>query len=181
MSFEPVAATFERLSRVAADDPHWSVHQLALGSADGTAEIHIASDTSFSSLLNANDFSRKRFRQSVVASQQLVDVKRLDEVLEPVMAARPDTRLFVKLDTQGYDLEAFSGLGAYVDLVMVVQSELSLIPIYDGMPHWTHSVSVFEAAGFAVAGMFPVNHDSVGRVIEYDTLLVRAQPNITQV
>jgi len=34
-------------------DPRWSVHQLALGSADATATIHVASDTSFSSLAGA--------------------------------------------------------------------------------------------------------------------------------
>lgn len=173
VSFEPIALPFDRLARTAADDPRWTVHQMALGSADATSVMHVASDTVFSSLLAANDFSRQRFRQSIVETEQVVTVRRLDDVLGPVLSARPTSRVFLKLDTQGYDLEVFRGLGQYVGTVAMMQSEVSLIPIYDGMPHWTESIATYERAGFAVAGMFPVNHDTAGRVIEYDCLLVR--------
>jgi hypothetical protein len=82
-------------------------------------------------------------------------------------------RLFLKLDTQGFDLEVFKGLGMYTDQVSLIQSEVSLLPIYDGMPHWTQSIEAYEQAGFSVAGMFPVTRTRSGRVIEYDCLLLR--------
>jgi hypothetical protein len=41
------------------------------------------------------------------------------------------------------------------------------------MPHWLESMAAYERAGFAVAAMFPVSHDTAGRVIEYDCVLVR--------
>jgi hypothetical protein len=64
-------------------------------------------------------------------------------------------------------------LGSLAPLVYAVQSELSLIPIYERMPHWTDTIEVYEQAGLQVVGMFPVNRDR-GRVIEYDCLLVKA-------
>ena len=173
MSFEPVSAPFGRLAELARADPRWSAHQLALGSADATATIHVASDTAFSSLLPANEFSRQRFRRSVVLSEEAVCVKRLDDVLAPLLGATGRRRLFLKLDTQGYDLEVFNGLGARLDQVMVMQSEVSLMTIYNGMPHWTESIDMYERAGLHVAGMFPVTRDATGRIIEYDCLLVR--------
>ena len=57
---------------------------------------------------------------------------------------------------------------------MVMQSEVSLMTIYNGMPHWTESIEMYERAGLHVAGMFPVTRDATGRIIEYDCLLVRS-------
>ena len=56
-----------------------------------------------------------------------------------------------------------------------MQSEVSLIPIYEDMPHWTESIEMYEAAGFGVVGLYPVTRDD-GRVIEYDCLLKRPAP-----
>lgn len=173
VSFEPIAPAFDRLTRAAAGDSRWSVHQVALGSADRTSVMHVACDTAFSSLLTPNDFSRQRFRQSVVDGEQVVSVRRLDSMLETIVSPGRDARMFLKLDTQGYDLEVFAGLGRFAASVAMMQSEVSLIPIYKGMPHWTESIATYERAGFAVAATFPVNHDAAGRVIEYDCVLVR--------
>ena len=174
ISFEPISAPFRRLEEAARNDSRWTVHQFALGSEETTATMHVASDTAFSSLLIPNAFSRQRFRRSASLVDETVHVKRLDRVLEPLLTAASPKRLFLKLDAQGYDLEVFTGLGKYADRVMVMQSEISLVPIYEGMPHWTESVATYEHAGLSVGGMFPVTRDVDGRVIEYDCLLVRA-------
>ena len=172
VSFEPVSAAFEKLSTLADQDPRWIVHHLALGSTQTTATMHVASDTAFSSLLRTNQFSHQRFGRSVQDAEEHVQMRRLDDVLSPLLDQR--RRIFLKLDTQGYDLEVFGGLGRLVDSVCLVQSEVSLVPIYDGMPHWTESIATYERAGFHVAGMFPVTTDPSGRVIEYDCLMVRS-------
>ena len=174
VSFEPVSAPFGRLADAARGDPHWSVHQLALGSVSTTATIHVASSSDFSSFLRPNDFSLKRFPRSAAQSDELVSVERLDNVLERLTGDLSQRRVFLKLDTQGYDLEVFSGLGRYADRVAIMQSEVSLVNIYEGMPHWTDSIDAYERAGLHVAGMFPVTRDREGRIIEYDCLLVRS-------
>jgi hypothetical protein len=93
-------------------------------------------------------------------------------VLDEIASNGSFRKIFLKLDTQGFDMEVFKGLGNKLDEVLVLQSEVSLIPIYDNMPHWTESLALYESAGFGVAGMFPVNWDD-GRVVEYDCLLTR--------
>jgi FkbM family methyltransferase len=174
VSFEPVSAPFARLAEAARDDRRWSVHRLALGSAATTATIHVASSSEFSSFLRANDFSLKRFPRSAAHPDEVVSVERLDDVLERLAGDVGQRRLFLKLDTQGYDLEVFRGLGQYAEQVAIMQSEVSLVNIYDGMPHWTDSIDAYERAGLHVAGMFPVTRDREGRIIEYDCLLVRS-------
>ncbi len=173
ISFEPVSHAFSRLAAVAYGDPRWTVHQIALGSVDTTATMHVCSDTAFSSLLTSNEFSRTRFRGSAVVSDESVHVRRLDAVLAEGVSGIADRRIFLKLDTQGCDLDAFRGLGALVRSVRVLQAEVSLVPIYHDMPHWTTSIEAYEQAGFSVAGLFPVTRTKTGRVIEYDCVLLR--------
>jgi FkbM family methyltransferase len=174
LSFEPVSAAFDELSRAAAADPDWHAHKLALGDQDAEMTIHVPSQTEFSSLLAANDYSASRFGAgSMPTKEEVIAVRRLDEVLEGLAATVRGKRIFLKLDTQGYDSKVFRGLGSRVEDVVAMLSEMSLIPIYEGMPHWTESISLYEAAGFGVVGLYPVTHDR-GRVIEYDCLLQRS-------
>lgn len=173
LSFEPVSSTFEKLAAAASFDSNWHVHQLALGSQDSTQTINVSNNTVFSSLLKPNDYCALRFgSESLKMKEEVVTVRRLDELLDVIVPHIENKRIFLKLDTQGYDLEVFKGLGSKLKYVMALQSEVSLIPIYEFMPHWTESIVIFEKAGFGVVGMFPINRDS-GRVIEYDCLLTR--------
>ena len=176
ISFEPVTPAFEILERVSSSDKKWHVYNIALGSDDSTQSINVSVATVFSSLLRSNEYCIERFGASSQGiSTETVSIRRLDNLLESIVPDIHDRRIFLKMDTQGYDTEVFRGLGDKRDHVFALQSEVSLIPIYEGMTHWTRSISIYEEAGFRVVGMFPVSRDS-DRVIEYDCLLVRAEP-----
>ena len=108
VSFEPVRSAFARLSAAVADDPQWHAHRLALGSADGTAEIHTDPRT-LSSLLPASEFGRSWRHRLREGGTEPVTVRRLDGLFGEVTAGLPEVRAYLKLDTQGFDLEAFRG------------------------------------------------------------------------
>jgi hypothetical protein len=125
--------------------------------------------------LQANEYCASRFGSLALSTKdEVVSIRRLDFVLEELVPDIDRRRIFIKLDTQGYDLEVFAGLGDRVRQVVVLQSEVSLVPIYEGMPHWTEAITEYEQAGLGVVAMFPVSRDS-GRVIEYDCLLTRVE------
>jgi len=173
ISFEPVSAVFHRLARTASRDPHWKVCQMALGSQNITQIMNVYPGTELSSFLKTNAYCKGKFgADAATAEQQVVSVRRLDDVLDELDPDCHGKRIFLKMDTQGYDLEVFKGLGNKLKHVVAIQSEVYLIPIYEGMPHWSDSISFYERAGFAVAGLFPVTVDE-SRVIEYDCLMVR--------
>lgn len=173
LSFEPVLSVFETLEKAASSDPDWHVYHCALGSQECTQLINISKYTLFSSLLRANDYCLKRFGADALAVvAEPVSVRRADKILEEVAPKIQGNRIFLKMDTQGYDTVVFEGFGTALKHVVLLQSEVSLIPIYEGMPHWTESICTYEKNGFGVAGMFPITRDSA-RVIEYDCLLTR--------
>lgn len=178
VSFEPVAHVAEELRRAAADDPEWHVHQVALGQEPGGSEIHVASGpATTSSLLEASDFGRETF--AGLAEEDHVEeirVRRLDEVWDEAVAGLTDPRVFLKMDTQGYDLRTLRGAGARVHDIVGLQSEVSVVPIYEGMPRLPEQLTEYEAAGFEVSGMFPVTmHAPTLRTIEFDLLMVRPE------
>jgi hypothetical protein len=56
-----------------------------------------------------------------------------------------------------------------------LQSEVSTAPIYEGMPHLSEAITLFESRGFSLTTLLPVNRDeATSRVIEFDCVMVRA-------
>lgn len=172
-SFEPIPSVFKKLSDVALTDDKWHVFNYALGSIDGEQEINVSEMTVFSSLHETSNYSQDFFGKNSNSTQkQRIKMQRLDHALQEIIGDDSDKRIFLKMDTQGHDLEVFKGLGKFSKNVRALQSELSVIPIYEDIPHWTESIAKYEEAGFTVAGMFPVNRDSL-KVIEYDCVFMR--------
>lgn len=173
LSFEPVSSVYEKLAATASSDPKWKAYQLALGSQTLTQTIHVSNSTVLSSLLTTNNYCSQRFGINAAGTnEEVVSVRRLDELLAEIAPDIKGKRIFLKLDTQGYDVEVFRGMGSKIKHVVALQSEVSFMPIYEGMPHWTESISAYESAGFEMVCMFPVTWDA-GRIIECDCLMVR--------
>jgi FkbM family methyltransferase len=181
VSFEPVPEYVEAAENAAADDDHWTVQHVALGSVDGTVPIRV--QRSFSSMLTTSEYGKRKFEtlQEFADTEQVeVPLRRLDgmldELLAPLIASGvKNPRLYLKMDTQGFDLEVFRGLGDRVKDIVAMQSEIALLLIYDDMPRMPEALATYEAAGFEITGLYPVTREDDGRIIEYDVTMVRAE------
>jgi len=173
ISFEPVSETFEQLTRVSAPDDQWDAVNLALGSECGTAEINVTKHTALSSFLAPNAYALHEFAEEPeVHHGEQVPIRRLDEVLDGLL---PDWRarcLYLKMDTQGWDLEVLAGATGVLSRTAALQSEVSVRALYAGMKRFDESIRVFETHGFSLSGLFPVSRDSHFRVIEFDCVCV---------
>jgi FkbM family methyltransferase len=172
VSFEPVAELSAALREKASADDRWHVHGCALGEEEGEAEINVVPGT-MSSLLDASAFGKDwsdRLRES---HTEKVRVRRLQDVLDEASAGVEDPRVYLKMDTQGFALQTFRGAGERVTELVGMQSEVSCVPIYDGMPRMAEQIGVYERAGFEITGMFSVSRDKPTlRVIEFDVVMI---------
>ncbi|MGZ5410827.1 MAG: FkbM family methyltransferase [Aeromicrobium sp.] len=181
VSFEPVGHLAARLKTAAEDDPDWHVCDFALGDTPGELEINVAHGDgkhpgTMSSLLPPSEFGQMWSARLRELPTEVIAVRRLDSVFEDAVRGIRDPRVFLKMDTQGYDLKTFAGAGQYLDSVLGLQSEVSCLPIYDGMPHMLDQLAAYEAAGFSPAGIYPVSrHRTSLRVIEFDVVMVKDQ------
>lgn len=174
-SFEPLPHIVEKLRRSAADDPDWLVFPYALGKEATSLPMNVVGGT-MSSILPPNEYGSSRYKRFENVHTEDIEVRRLDDVLDEILAGIGAPRPYLKLDTQGYDVEAFAGLGARVREFVGMQSEVALVRIYEGMPRMPQAIETYEDAGFEVTGMFPVSREqSTGRVLEYDCVMVRPE------
>ena len=170
-SFEPVAGAFEVLARRAAADPRWHVFNFALGSTPGMARINVSRFSQFSSILPATSYGNS-WENMKVEHQQDIEIKTLDDLFEQGVLGK-ETRYFLKMDTQGYDVEVFKGAAASLSKVSSLLSELSLIPLYSGMPTYVESLETYRKAGFMVSGFYPITRHESLALNEVDCMLVR--------
>jgi len=167
ISFEPVEREFLALRNAFRNDRKWRGYQCALGSENKIAEINVFRDlTVLSSMLAPIG------KQKNVEVEQ-VEVKRLDGLFTKALAGIPEPRVFLKMDTQGFDLEVFRGAGMHANEVLGLQSEISVKPIYEGMPHYLDVLSVYEQAGFTLFDLTVVARTEGGDLQELNCFMRR--------
>jgi FkbM family methyltransferase len=172
LSFEPVRSSYETLLENTKNDPLWRPINLALGSASGEARINTSNLSVLNSILKFNEFALNSWETlEANNSSELIKITTLDDFV--INNKLDHRRIFLKLDTQGYDLEAFKGSLRCISAVKILQSEISFIPIYQGMPSFNESLAFYVSSGFQVSSFFPVTQRPNGAVIEMDCLLVK--------
>jgi FkbM family methyltransferase len=167
LSFEPVAREFDVLRTRFAGDAAWQGFPYALGQEDKSTQMNVFSDlTVMSSLLTPLGKQKNVHVQSV-------EVKRLDGLLPAVLPDLKDARIFLKMDTQGFDLEVFKGAHGVLGRVFGLQSELSVRPLYRDMPHYIEALSTYEAAGFDLSNLTVVSRTSEMDLQELNCFMVK--------
>ncbi|RNG28281.1 FkbM family methyltransferase [Streptomyces botrytidirepellens] len=174
VSFEPTEEAFAKLEKAAKDDPEWWVFPFALGREEATQSMHVGWAT-MNSLLGASDYGKERYRRFAKDRTEEIEIRRLDSVMDKALAGLTDPRPYLKMDTQGYDLEVFAGAGDRIEEFVGLQSEVAVLRLYEGSPAMSEAIAAYEDSGFGITGMYPVTReDTTGRVVEFDCVMMRA-------
>jgi FkbM family methyltransferase len=157
ISFEPASHHIEALRERSRGDRDWHIEGYALGSRDGSMPINVVVSDQ---LLN------------VPCHTETVTVRTLDVVL-PVLQERIGfDRPYLKIDTQGSDIEVLRGAGDSLPAVKALQTEASVIGIHKGMPHDIDTIRYLDERGFDITGLYPVSRDSALRLVEFDCVMI---------
>jgi FkbM family methyltransferase len=175
VSFEPVRKTFEILDRVRKENPgEWLARNKALASSSGSAEINVCEGSDFSSFLTPLEGSIDRFPSIRVERTERVEMVRLDEVFDECIQEIDQPRVFLKMDTQGYNLEVIRGAARVIHQISALQAEVSFKPIYATMSTFEDTLPALLELGFDVFDFIPVSRDSRGLgIIEMDCVMTR--------
>jgi FkbM family methyltransferase len=173
VSFEPLSEAFDGLRRRASADPRWETRRLALSDTDGTAQIHVAGNSTSSSLLEMGERHLASAPESAYVGQETIETARLDSLWDEL--ARNGERAFLKLDVQGFELHVLSGAERALGELGGVQAELALAHLYEGDSPWREVVDHLAARGFELAGVEPGFTDlRSGRMLQFDGLFLRS-------
>jgi FkbM family methyltransferase len=169
-SFEPSREAFNRLEAAAAHDQSWEVHNVALGSSPGVLDLHISADSVSSSLLVVADQHIRAAPRSTARETLRVQVRTLDSYAGEI----DGERVWLKLDTQGYESHVLAGAIEMMNRVAVMQCEFSIVECYaDQADYWGLLENLHEL-GFRIRWVEPGTqmHDS-GELLQFDAILSR--------
>ncbi len=172
ISFEPILSEFLTMQDHFKHDPLWSGYQLALGSKAESMTLNIPKLTVLSSLLESNALLES-FGDERDTRKEMVEVRRLDELLPTLLKEYGASRIFLKMDTQGFDLEVFRGASGCMDKIQGIQSELSIQPLYKKMPHYLEALGVYESVGFILHNLSIVSRVRNGGLLELNCYMRR--------
>lgn len=173
ISFEPVSSVFSELSEKSKNDKKWICCNYALGDKNEQKTLNVYESTVFSSFLKANDYSKNIWHSLEHVKPEFVKVHRLEDVWDELIGKLGCKNYMLKLDTQGFDKYVFDGAHKCLDNIKILQSELSLIPVYEGMDQVYDILKEYHKFGFFISGMYPINRDESLAVIEYDCVMVK--------
>ncbi len=148
VGFEPDAEEHARLAKSAGEGERF--YPAALGAVDGPATLHVTREPGCSSLLPPS--------ADAIARYPLLEVmKPVRDV--PVTLTRLDTWAketgqgdvsFIKLDTQGTELDILRGAGALLDGCLALEIEVEFFPLYEGQPLFGDVDAYLRTRGFAL-------------------------------
>jgi len=169
VSFEPIREQFAAMAARFENDKRWKGFNVGLGSEDAERTFNVSVVSSeMSSFLNPRDPNWE-------LQPETVEMKKLDSLFETILAQIPTPpRIFLKMDTQGYDVEVIKGAQRCIGRIHGLQSELSVVPIYENMPSYLEALRTYQELGFALTSLTEVARDVRDKnLVELNCVMVR--------
>ena len=177
ISFEPVSTTYQQLQRAACADPNWQVRHAALGREQSEATINIAENSVYSSLRSQTEVAQRFDRRSATVGTEQVPVTTVDAVLE----GQPQRRVFLKIDTQGFEREILAGTSMSLAFILGILLEVPIVHFYEGTWTLEEVLTKLRSMGFVLAQITPTGYlkqlDPVS-VTEVDCLFRRVDERL---
>jgi FkbM family methyltransferase len=172
-SVEPIPAVALALAQRASTDAKWTVHTLALGRERGRAQFNVMAGSEFSSFKAPDAAFEGRFQGQHRIEQVLdVEVETLDGLVQRIGLTGTDRSVYLKLDTQGTELDVLAGAQALLPRVAAIQTEIGLKTIYAGAPSAQAVMAHVQSLGFELAALFPNNEGHFPRLLELDAIFI---------
>ncbi len=149
VSFEPEERAQAEAIRRSRRYPNWVVgDRVAVGAEEGRLTLHVAGNSQSSSLLEMTELHEITVPGSKYQAVESVPCRTLDSLL----AGEADRgyRYYLKIDTQGYEMNVLRGAQRTLERVVAIQCEVSFDELYVGQPLAAEVVDFVTPRGFSV-------------------------------
>lgn len=173
VSYEPLSSARDRLLKTARKYNKWNVApQAAIGNYEGQIEINIAGNSASSSILNMLETHINAAPVSKYIGSEKVNITKLDNLAKDYL--KEDTKLFIKIDTQGYEDKVINGGKDSLLKAIGLQLELSIIELYEGQILYDEMIIRLKKLGFNLWNICPAFVDpNSGRLLQVDAIFFK--------
>jgi FkbM family methyltransferase len=170
ISFEPLPAAAAKFRAVFAGDDRVTLHEVAIGPVLGNATIHVSRLDDSSSLFPITATQVDLFPGTAEVATATI---RLAPLREFISVADIQSPALLKLDVQGFELEALRGCEDMLGYFAYVYVECSFVELYAGQALADEVIAWLRERGFKFCGMHNMDYDRYGRSIQGDFLFTR--------
>jgi FkbM family methyltransferase len=173
VSFEPLSTAHAVLKKISKEDQKWIIHpRCAIGESAGSVEVNIAGNSASSSLLPMLESHILAAPHTAYIGKESVALITLDSLAEEYKVQ--SKKVFIKIDTQGYEWNVISGAKSLLPYVQGLELEMSLVPLYEGQHLWREIVSKLEDEGFNLWYLEPeFINEADGRMLQMNGIFFR--------
>lgn len=166
-SFEPLPGPATLYRSVFAQDAHVTLHEGAIGPEAGETTIHISKRADSSSLLPIGAAQDKLFPGTAEAGTAVIRVGPFSAYVAPADIHGP---ALLKLDVQGFELQALKGCEEALERFAWVYAECSFIELYEGQALADEVIAWLRERGLGLCGVYNMAYDGERRPVQADFL-----------
>jgi len=170
-AFEPIPELVNRLKRTFAERKNVTIHGAALGAEAKTISFNVVNNLVSSSVLNPSALN-KGIHGDRMEIRQVVEVPqvRLEDVMQ-------DSRVIdlLKLDLQGYELEALKGCGSLFERIKIISTEIEFVALYDDQPLFGDIDVFLRAHGFRLLNLYELYTHPDGQMTAGDAVYLNSK------
>tara|TARA_B110000503_G_C7168775_1_gene423249 strand:+ start:3774 stop:4523 length:750 start_codon:yes stop_codon:yes gene_type:complete len=168
--FEPLQGPTIVLKKIFKNDKSVHFIQAAIGPKIIRTFIHLSAKEDSSSLLPIGPKQTENYPGTCEKGLEEVDVAPLSSFLKPNKIISP---ALLKLDVQGYEMEALIGCENLMHKFEYIYCECSFIELYLGQKLAHDVIDWLKNNNFTFIDILNISHDSSGRAIQADFLFKR--------
>ena len=166
-SFEPLNTAADIFEQVFKNDNNTFLHRTAIGKKEDVVTIHVSNKADSSSLLPIGENQVALFPGTQELEQRSINVSPLDRIITSNDIQQPS---MLKIDVQGYELEALYGCQSLFDKISYIYCECSFIELYKGQALVHDIIEFLSKNGFKISGIYHVHYNKSGIAIQADFL-----------
>ena len=144
-------------------------------SSEGSRKLYVLGNRPGSSSMFEPDknslkiygFKDKDFHLFDVTKIETVECDTLSACLKNIKINNLD---YLKVDTQGAELEVLKGIGSYRPLL--IKSEVQLFPMYKNIPSWTEIVDLLSKLGYMISDWREIGYHVTRTPVEMDMIFI---------
>ncbi len=167
ISSEPLPEVYAELERRTLRDPLWACHNSAIGDRNGRVRLGVSGNSVSSSTLPTLDSYTTLNPHAAYVDHVDVPVRTLDDAVARL-------GLGLKIDVQGSEDAVLDGAASVLLRCCMVETELSLHPLYDGQVLAAQMIDRLNDAGFYLASVERgFTHPLTGQLMQADAIFIR--------
>jgi FkbM family methyltransferase len=170
-SFEPYSKAHKSLLKLAKKNSGWYVPpRCAVGRINKMVTLNISENSVSSSLLPMLDEHLNSAKKSRYIGTEFVPLITLDSFAKSIKFKKA----FLKIDTQGYELEVVLGAKSLMKKLVGIQLEVSIGNLYDGQPNYLYILKHIEKKGFNLWSITPGFRDKkTNKLLQFDAIFLK--------